>query len=267
MDEAKELHKRVINKFKKRRIITYGIDHIWAADLLIMTKYSKENNGLKYILVVIDTFSKYLWLKPVERKLASHVSSAFQKILSSTKRRPKFLHVDKGKEFVNKTFRNLLQTHNITMYHSESKEKSAIAERVNRTVNEKLKLYFEINKNHKWVTLLPKILKQYNQNDIHHTIGIPPAKVNKKNEKKILLRMFPLKKFSLNKPKLTIGDRVRLSKHKSLFENKYSRNWTREIFTVHKIKYTDPISYVIKDQDDEIITGAFYTLELQKTKF
>ena len=79
--------------------------------------------------------------------------------------------------------------------------------------------------------------------------------------------MFPLKKFSLNKPKLTIGDRVRLSKHKSLFENKYSRNWTREIFTVHKIKYTDPISYVIKDQDDEIITGAFYTLELQKTKF
>jgi len=122
MDEAKELHRAVINKFKKRRIVTWGIDHIWAADLLIMKKYAKENRGLKYILVVIDSFSKYLWLIPVERKLASHVTPAFKKILTSSKRHPKFLHVDKGTEFKNKTFRNLLKEYNITMYHSESKE-------------------------------------------------------------------------------------------------------------------------------------------------
>lgn len=265
MDRARELHKPVRNKFRKRRIITCGIDHIWGADLLVMKKYAAENKDFKYILVVLDTFSKYLWLQPLRRKLASHVTPAFQKLFSS--RTPKFLHVDKGKEFRNKSLKSLLKKHNIIMYHSESKEKSAIVERVNRTINEKLKLRFEVNQNHKWLNLLPTILKEYNEKDIHRTIGTQPCKVNKDNEQEILLRMFPLEKFSLNKPKLEIGDRVRLSKYKDLFVNKYTRKWTTEIFVIHNIKYTDPIAYIVKDLDNNIITGAFYDQELQKSKF
>lgn len=267
MDEAKELHKQVVRKFRKRRYITYGIDHIWAADLLIMKKYSKENDGFKYILVVIDTFSKYLWMIPLKQKSASYVTPAFEKIVVSSKRTPRFLHTDKGTEFTNKVFRSFLQKHDITLYHSETVEKSMIVERVNRSCNMKLKLFFEVNKNHKWVRLLPTILREYNEQDFHRTIGTQPAKVNKKNEKDILLRMYPLDKFSLGKPKLKVGDRVRLSRYKDLFAEKYSRNWTTEIFVIDKIKYTDPITFVVKDLNNETIKGIFYLQELQKTKF
>lgn len=210
MDLAKELHKNIIKKFKKRRIITWGIDHIWAGDLIIMQKYERENGGYRYIFTVIDTFSKFLWLEPLQKKTGANCAQAFQKIISKSKRKPKFLHTDRGTEFVNTTFKKLLDKHKITLYHTLNDEKSSIAERVNRTVNDKLRLHFEINKNHKWLKVLPIILNEYNNKHVHRTIGTQPSKVNKQNEKEILARMFPISKFKLTKPTLKVDDRVRL---------------------------------------------------------
>ena len=65
---AEELHKPVIRKFKKRRVLVDGIDKIWAADLVDMSTYSKQNKGYKYLLAVIDVFSKYGWLIPLKNK-------------------------------------------------------------------------------------------------------------------------------------------------------------------------------------------------------
>lgn len=104
MDEAKELHRRVIKKFDKRRIITKGIDDIWAADLLIMNQYSRQNSGYCYIFNVIDTFSKFLFAIPLKKKSGQEVAVAFEKMLKDSKRTPTKLHVDRGKEFVNKDF-------------------------------------------------------------------------------------------------------------------------------------------------------------------
>ena len=145
--------------------------------------------------------------------------------------------------------------------------KSSIVERQNRTLNEKLKLRFEVNQNHKWLEILPSILSEYDEKDIHRTIGCPPSKVSKKNEKEIYERMYPLEKFKLEKPTLTIGDRVRITRKKDVFGNKYSRNWSTEIFVVTKIHFTDPITYSIRALDGEEILGNFYKQELQRTKF
>ena len=128
------------------------------------------------------------------------------------------------------------------MYHTFSKIKSSIAERFSRTMNEKLKLYFEVNKNHKWLDVLPLVLEEYNEKDVHRTIKMPPSLVNKKNEKDVHARMYSLKKFKLSKPFFKIGDRERLSRKKELFDNKYTRKWTDTLYTVNKIYYTDPIT-------------------------
>ena len=53
--------------------------------------------------------------------------------------------------------------------------------------------------------------------------------------------------------------------HKGLFEKGYLPNWSEEIFFVHKIKQTTPVTYVVKDTADEILQGSFYEQELQKT--
>ena len=63
-----------------------------------------------------------------------------------------------------------------------------------------------------------------------------------------------------------MGDYVRLSRYKNIFEKGYTGNWTEEIFLVDKVKNTVPITYVLKDTNGDPVRGTFYELELQKTK-
>ena len=79
--EAKELPKPVTTHFNKRKIITKGIDDLWAADLINMKKFSKENKGYMYLLNVIDTFSKFAWALPIKKKAVVTVPEAFKKLL------------------------------------------------------------------------------------------------------------------------------------------------------------------------------------------
>lgn len=265
MEHARELHRKVVRKFQKRRIITKCIDDIWAADLLIMNQYSKQNQGYNYIFNIIDTFSKYMFLIPLKTKGGKEVSEALQNVIKKSKRCPTKLHVDRGREFVNQKVQKVLDAYNIHMYHTFNDEKSAIAERANRTVNEKLKVRFEVAKNFNWIDILDDIVKEYNEQDVHRSIGTTPSSVTKENEDEIRHKLFPLDKFNLNKPTFQIGQAVRIPCWKKVFGNKYHRNWTREIFYVSKICHTDPITYILKDGEDEIIIGHFYAQELQKT--
>ena len=80
---AKELHKPVRTHFRKRSILTKGIDDLWAADLIDMKKYSGEDEGYVYLLNVIDTFSKFSWAHPIKKKDGVSVSKAFEKKIHS----------------------------------------------------------------------------------------------------------------------------------------------------------------------------------------
>lgn len=265
--QAVEIHKPVRRKFIKRKIVTLGIDDLWAADLVIMAKYSDENDGYKYILNVIDTFSKYVWNEPLKKKNGSAVAQAFKKIISTAKRNghsaPNLLHTDKGLEFKNKEFKTVLDEYGVKLYHTENSEKSAIVERFNRTLNNKMKVKFEINQNFRWVAMLQQLTDEYN-NTKHTTIKMKPSEVNKFNEKSILESLHKRnERVKYNGYK--IGDRVRITKLKKTFENKYTNNWSREIFLIDKILYTNPPTYKIRDTNGEEISGSFYKYELQKT--
>ena len=98
-----------------------------------MQKYSKTNKHYKYLLVVIDIFSKYLWVKPLKNKTGVEVTNAFREIVK-TGRKPQKLWTDKGVEYKNRIFKNYLKEEDIELYHTENEEKSCIAERVNRTL-------------------------------------------------------------------------------------------------------------------------------------
>jgi len=103
---AKELHKPARTHFRKRRILTEGIDHLWAADLIDMKKYLEENEGYFYLLNVIDTFSKFAWALPIKKKDDVAVSKTFGRIIktavSQKYKSLNLLHTDRGLEFENK---------------------------------------------------------------------------------------------------------------------------------------------------------------------
>lgn len=220
-------------------------------------KLLRLNNGYKYILNIIDTFSKYAWAVPLKSKSGAEVAVALEKVMESLPIKPNKFHVDEGKEFYNKQVRNVLGKYDIEMYSTGTVNKASIVERFNRTLGDKLKPI--VYSNLKWVDALPKIITKYN-NTFHRTIKMKPSQVNKQNEKELLSTVYNFK-ISKSKPNFEIGDRVRLSTHVYIFKNKFKTNWTKEIFTVSNVLRSNVVYYNLED-----ITDGVYEEELQLTK-
>ena len=93
---AEELHKTIIRKFKKRKVYSTFKDNIWGVDLADMQLLSKYNKGIRFLLFVIDIFSKYAWVVPLKDKKGISIVKAFQIILKQSNRKPNKIWVDKG---------------------------------------------------------------------------------------------------------------------------------------------------------------------------
>lgn len=261
---ANELHKPIRKKFKRRRTIIKGLDDLWQSDLGQLDQYGKYNKNFKYILVVIDCFSKFVWAQALKTKTAVEVTEAFESILKKANgRKPKNLQTDQGKEYYNTHFQSLMKKYNINHYSTFSITKAAICERVIRTLKEKLFKYFTLNGSYRWIDILPEIVRNYN-NQRHSVIGMKPSQVTKHNEKSILNSTFKNLKV-VGSRKFKKGDLVRISKAKHVFEKGYTPNYTTELFEIDKINITNPTTYLLKDLHSNPIKGCFYEAELQKT--
>lgn len=262
-----EIHRNARVNFPRRHVVMKDIDDLWQADLVDMQAHSKINKGYNFVLTVIDTFSKYAWAYPLKHKNKMLVSQAFQ-LLFRKGRVPKNLQTDLGTEFYNDELKQVLQRYNINHYSTYSTKKASIIERFIRTLKSKLYKEFSVKGNYKWMDgSLEKIVKGYNET-YHRTIGLTPSQVNQTN-KRLLLKRFernyskPLKKGK----QLEIHDFVRISKYKSTFEKGYTPNWSTEIFKIIKVQNTTPQTYLLQDSRGRPILGAFYSQELQKTKY
>ncbi|KAG8297469.1 hypothetical protein J6590_108465 [Homalodisca vitripennis] len=129
-----------------------------------------------------------------------------------------------------------------------------------------MKVIFEINKTFKWIDILQKIVNNYNDT-VHSTIKMKTKDVDKDVEKELLETVFKYVPPEIHtKTKFKVNDHVRIVSKKQTFSNKYKNNWSREIFVIYQINNTDPVTYSIKDLNNEEITGSFYEYELRKSK-
>jgi len=132
----------------------------------------RHNNGVKYILVVIDVFSKYGWMVPIKTKTGVEVANTLEVIFKE--RKPEKLWVDKGREFYNREVQKL-----ITSYSTENEKKSSVAERWNRTMKEKMFKYFSANFTRKCIDILDQLVVEYN-NTKHTSIGMTLKEASQK---------------------------------------------------------------------------------------
>ena len=135
---ADELHKPVIKKFSKRKVYSSFKGNIWGVDLADIQLLSRKNKGIKYLLCVIDLFSKYAFVVPLKDKKGASVVKGFEKIVNESGRRPNKIWVDQGSEFYNKVFKNWLKDKEIEMYSTYKEGKAVVAERFIRTLKNKL---------------------------------------------------------------------------------------------------------------------------------
>ncbi|KAL9986619.1 hypothetical protein ACROYT_G000790 [Oculina patagonica] len=263
---ADELHTQIKRNFTRRRVIVNHIDEIWCSDLVEMQQFSKWNKGYRYLLMVLDVFSKYGWIVSLKDKKGETVTQAFKTIFKEG-RKPQYLWTDKGKEYYNKNMKELLEKNSITLYSTENEEKSSVCERWNRTIKTRMWKQFTAQGNTTYLDMLPKLLKQYN-NTKHSSIKMTPVEASrKKNEGLVYFNLYGDMETSKPKPKFKIGDKVRISKYKrNIFDKGYTPNWTEEIFTIDKIQYTNPITFKLKDLNNEDIQGSFYEPEMLKAK-
>ena len=260
---SEELHKSKRKNYPRRRIIVNHIDEIFAADLVEMQKFAKLNKGYRYLLTCVDIFSKFAWVIPLKDKKGITIKNALEKIFN--KRKPKFLWTDRGTEFYNKQVQDLLNENNIKLYSTNSSEiKSAVIERFNRTFKNMMYKKFTENNNTIFYNILDELVNNYN-NKYHSTIKMTPIEGSKKINEKKIKNIYNFEK--TKKPgKFKIGDRVRISLEKNIFEKSYETNWTEEIFEIYDIKYSNVPYYYLKDLNNEKLDGTFYEQELQKTK-
>ena len=201
------LHKPVRKKFPRRKYIVNGIDDLWQIDLTDLTSLSSHNDGMKYILFVIDVFSRKSVMKT---KTGRETSEAFEDIIQSEGRSPNNTQSDQGKEFQNAQFQRILKTHGTNHYTSKNQEiKASLVERVQRTVKGMMFRYFTHSNSYRYIESLPRLVNSYN-NTFHSAINTTPNSVNRENQEVVWqLQYSPDEPTNINH-KFKIGDTVRI---------------------------------------------------------
>ena len=258
---------QLLENLKKKVYSTFK-DNIWGADLADMQLLSKYNKAIRFLLCVIDIFSKYAWVVPLKDKKGISIVKAFQIILKQSNRRvedtsaqhvkPNKIWVDKGSEFYNAYFKKWLRDNNIVMYSTHNEGKSVVAERLIKTLKSKIYKYMTSMSKNVYIDKLDDIVDEYN-NTYHTTIKMKSIDVKDNTY------INTSKEINNKDPKFKVGDHVRISKYKNIFAKGYIPSWSEEVFVIKKVKNTIPWTYVINDLNGEEIVGTFYEKELQKT--
>ena len=254
-------------RFSRSRVISAGIDYLWEMDLMDMQKIAKANNGYKYVLLVIDVFSRFVWTSPLESKRGEEITSVLKFITQDMHRYPKYLRSDRGYEFVNLNVRRWCKAHNISHVLTNSEVKAALAERAIKTIKGRLFRYMHVTHSDRYIHVLQKVTRTYN-NTFHSSIGMAPAAVSKANENALWWSMY----VAMNKHKpvrqgfqnvLPVGLHVRISLLRNPFAREYRIKWSTEIFQIYQRFARDGILiYLLRDSSGEVLKGSFYREEL-----
>ena len=219
-----ELHKPINRKFKNRKFYSSFEDNIWGADLTNMQLISKHNKGIRYLLCVIDLFSKYARVFPLKYKKGVSIVNAFQSIFKNSKIKPNKIWVDQGSEFYNNHFKKRLKDNDIEMYSTHNEGKS---DRFIRDLKNKIYKHMTAISKNIYFDVLDDIVDEYN-NTHHKTIKMKPKDVGDDSFVKYN------QESNEKDPKFKVRDHVRISKFKNVFAKGYTPNWSGDIFVVKK---------------------------------
>ena len=135
---AEEIHKPIIRNFNKTKVRLLFIDNIWGADLADMQLISKFNEVFRFLLCVIQIYSKYVWVIPLKDMKGITIINAFQKSWKESNRKPNKIRLHQDSEFYNESMKSWLEKNGIEMYSVHNEGKSVIPERLIRALKNKI---------------------------------------------------------------------------------------------------------------------------------
>lgn len=267
--DSYSLSKEPRHRFKTARVLVTSIDDQFDADLASVENLKKYNDGVRFLLLVIDIFSRYLWVKPLLDKTAKSVLKALKEVFSD--RKPHKLRTDAGSEFQNQYLKKFLKDNDVYYFTTHNSAKANYSERVGKTLKGMMYRMMRKNRSYRYIDQLQNLVDSYNASP-HRSLGyLAPKEVNKQNEADVFAYMY-LRKPKKAQKKIQFrykkGDLVRISHLKHPFRRSYQQQYTSEVFKIdtRQIKNGIPM-YSLKDLNDQKLSSAlFYSSELQKVE-
>jgi len=262
--ESLSRHKNRVKIFKRRKIYVQGPFTLLMSDTIHYRQYYKHNKGYRYILVVVDCFSRKNWCCPQKTVTARETASNLDKIISSMEFKPRQFCTDQGSEYDVRNpyiFRILVEKFGMVLFNLKGPHKASIAERFIRTLKSRLERYFSEHNTFKWYDVLEQFSNNLN-NTVHSTTGVAPNNVNFENREQIYDRIYgsPAPPLSC---RYTAGDIVRIPEPKNIFTKGYKVNWSKELYKVTRVHSDKSVCYYsIESADGESLERKFYTQEL-----
>ena len=245
--------------------ITYNhIDENWSIDLADMIDYKISNNkGFRYIFIIIDNFSKYLFVMPLKNKYGETVTKEFSNILTKSKRKPLKIESDRGSEFYNSIFQNFLKSNNIHHYSGFTDRGPSIAERVFRTIRNLLKKPVFLTGEASWINELQSVVKKYT-NTIHSSTKMTPVQASKRSNDKLVYSNLRDDREKRH-PKFNLCQLVRTAGIKRVFSEGDSTNWSYILYTITEVIHdTIPsyrIDYLPERYNENLLLSTKLTLD------
>jgi len=241
------------------------------ADLIDVSEIQYSNGRIKFLLLIIDVFTKFVWVFPLKNKSGESVSQVLDKWLNDIDLPPRVFQTDKGREFFNAKVTSVLEKYGVRQQQAYGTCKAAIAERANKSIQRLMYSYLTERETKKYINVLPKLIQSYNTRP-HRTIkGFTPQQADKKSNEKKIWKIYDEKFKSIprQKVKFAIGDLVRVkidAKVLSRSSRSYNRQFNEEFYQIRRInnKLQIPMYYLTATDDDEDIKGGFYANELSK---
>lgn len=236
------------------KVVAADVDDIWGLDLADMSEWHESNDGNKFILVIVDVFSRYAWCVPMLNKTAAVAWTALSRVLSD--HRVNKIWVDQGTEFYNKIWTAHLKKLKMKRYSTYGDSKVAIVERFIRTLKTRIWRHFITTGKRKWIDALPGIVATYNAT-IHSSLaGLTPTQARQPINKAKILALNPPPRLGV--PKYQLGQWVRISRIKGTFEKGFHPSFSFEIFEIVGIDPSFPVRYYLRDYYGEDVHGCFY---------
>ena len=261
--ETSSVHKQKRKNFKRRKVIAYYPYELCMADVAFYNSPGvvRANSGVKYILVFIDVFTKMCFVETMKDKNGITTLMALENIFRRLPDVPSNLITDVGTEFYNHYVQNFLSSIGTKHYSIKGPHKACVAERMIQTMKGRLEKYFYENKTKRYVDVLQQIIDNYNRTP-HRSIGMCPVEVNMSNRAYVFEKLYPNNDMKLT-PRLNLGDKVRLARTKTLFEKGYTRNWSKELYTIVSATSHGGVDfYKIEDQQGNLLPRSKYFYEL-----
>lgn len=270
------LYKQSTSKVKRNPYTIHTIDELWQLDLISIPSLAKYNSGVVHLLVCIDVYSRFVFLRTLNSKQPYEVVRNLVDIFRTTNRRPWRIECDAGREFVNKTMDQFLKNQfiDLRVVTTTLPAKCSYVERVNRTLKQKIMRYLNWKKvtdqpnQKRYIDALPMIVDDYNRTP-HSVIKMAPIHVTRANSaqlyEQIRKRWVDIEP---KQPRLYKGNFVRVKRKRETFEKESMKPvWSEQIFKIVRVILRKPYPvYEIADLKNRVVKGKLYEHELQRIK-